>query len=184
MLDTETPQVVVRAELLQLLSVAETGLPVLVDARADARRARAWWRRSRRADRARLVPALLHAVRSEERGRRLDAGAGRADPRRREARAPRRVGRASARRARRTIGPTRARALASALVETARRVGLVAAADLRFVARVLTRLDETLPKMQTVGKLDDLDEFIGGAAPVRTLLGFAATDVFGKALEG
>jgi hypothetical protein len=70
-----------------------------------------------------------------------------------------------------------------AAIETARRVGLVGAGDLRFVARLLTRLDETLPKMQTVGKMDDLEEFIGGAPPVRSLLGFAATDAFGAAVS-
>ena len=69
-------------------------------------------------------------------------------------------------------------------VETARRVGLVASADLRFAARVITRLDETLPKMQTVGRIDDPDDFIAGAAPVRSLLGFAVTQAFGKALAG
>jgi hypothetical protein len=75
-------------------------------------------------------------------------------------------------------------ALHAAQIETARRVGLVAAADLRFAARVLGRIDETLPKMQTVGRIDDLDEFIAQAAPVRALLGFAVTPLFGKLLHG
>ena len=70
------------------------------------------------------------------------------------------------------------------IVDTARRIGLIAAADLRFVARLLTRLDESLPKMQTVGKIEDLDEFIGGALPVRALISFAASDAFGRALAG
>src|SRR5205823_12042629 len=72
----------------------------------------------------------------------------------------------------------------SALLESARRVGLVAAADLRFAARMITRLDESLPKLQTVGKIDDLDEFIATCAPVRGLLGFAVTPLFGKLLHG
>jgi hypothetical protein len=31
--------------------------------------------------------------------------------------------------------------------------------------------------------MEDLEEFIGGAPPVRTLLGFAATDAFGAAVS-
>ncbi len=69
-------------------------------------------------------------------------------------------------------------------LEVSRRVGLVGAADLRFAARVITRLDDTLPKMQTVGRIDDLDEFIAGAPPVRALLGFAVSPLFGRLLHG
>ena len=49
---------------------------------------------------------------------------------------------------------------------------------------VLTRLDETLPKMQTVGRIDDLDEFIGSVPPVRQLLQFAVSPLFGQLLHG
>ena len=73
--------------------------------------------------------------------------------------------------------------LANELVETARRVGLVAAADLRYPAKVLTRLDERLPKMPTAGRLDDLEDFFANAAPVRSLVSFAASSQFAKALE-
>jgi len=41
-----------------------------------------------------------------------------------------------------------------------------------------------LPKLQTAGRLEDLDTFIAGAPPVRTLVGFAVTSQFGKALRG
>jgi tetratricopeptide (TPR) repeat protein len=74
--------------------------------------------------------------------------------------------------------------VAAALIETARRVGLVAAADLRFTAKLLTRLDEALPKLPTAGKIEDLDEFFAGAAPVRSLVGFSVSPQFGRALEG
>jgi hypothetical protein len=69
------------------------------------------------------------------------------------------------------------------VTETARRVGLVAAGDVRFVARLLTRLDDTMAKMPTVGKLDDLDAFIAGAPPVQSLLSFAASDAYGRVLS-
>ena len=75
-------------------------------------------------------------------------------------------------------------ALYHGMLEVSRRVGLVGAADLRFAARVITRLDDTLPKMQTVGRIDDLDEFIAGAPPVRSLLGFAVSPLFGRLLHG
>jgi hypothetical protein len=72
--------------------------------------------------------------------------------------------------------------LEAALVATARRVALVCAADLRAAARVITRLDESLPRLQTVGRIDDLDEFIAATPPVRALAEFAVTASFGALL--
>jgi hypothetical protein len=69
------------------------------------------------------------------------------------------------------------------IVETSRRVALTATADLRFAAKLLTRLDPSLPKMPSAGKLDDMEEFLG-AAPLSGLAGFAASPRFGALVAG
>jgi hypothetical protein len=69
-----------------------------------------------------------------------------------------------------------------ALGETARRVGLVAAADLRFAAKLLTRLDDSMARLPSAGKMEELDEFFAGAPAARALVGFAASSIFGRAL--
>jgi hypothetical protein len=74
--------------------------------------------------------------------------------------------------------------LAWGAAETARRVGLVAGGELRFVARMMTRLEPELPKLQMSGKLPELEEFFAQAPSVLALLSFAATPAFGKALGG
>ena len=175
-LDAPNPSVVVKAELLQLLSVAETnflfasmleltrpGVRAVMGLAAD--------------ERPRMVPALVQAVGLAEPRPELEALAARLAG----LLGPERL--AALREPLGEAAPTAGRAFAG-LLDTARRVGLIAAADLRFVARLLTRLDETLPKMPTVGKIEDLDEFIGGAPPVRSLISFAASDAFGKAIAG
>ena len=68
--------------------------------------------------------------------------------------------------------------------ETARRVGLMATPDLRTAARLLTRLDDDLPKMPAGGPLSEMDTFISGAPPVKTLISFAASVEFGRVLNG
>ncbi|MSP61341.1 MAG: hypothetical protein EXR72_13550 [Myxococcales bacterium] len=174
-LDTPTPNIVVRAELLQLLSVAETSF-LFATLLEQGRRGPRLLGALAPEDRPRLVPALLAAV-----------GLGDATPEvtplmeriRSAVDGPVLAGWADQLRPLPAAATDGAR-FAQGIVETARRVGLIAAADLRFVARLLTRLDDTLPKLQTVGKIDDLDDFIGGVPAVRTLLGFAATDHFGK----
>ncbi len=74
--------------------------------------------------------------------------------------------------------------IAQAIWDGARRVGLVAAADLRFAAKLLTRLDESLPKLPTAGKVEDLDDFFASTPPARGLVSFASSPRFGRALEG
>ena len=154
-LDGDKRHVVVRAELLQLLSVAETAFlfATLLEQSPTGIRLLASLRPE---DRLRLVPALAAAWgRARRRCPGPRGGAGRI--RTRSPAGRRRVGRPPPRPRRRCRGrqpaPTRA-------ARGSRRVGLVGAADLRFAARVITRLDDTLPKMQTVGRIDDLDEFM------------------------
>jgi len=179
-LDGDRAQVVVRAELLQLLSVAETAFlfSLLLEQTRPGNRLMG---SLRLADRALLVPALFaacglceaapgaermaSAIRAATSGevragwtRRL-AGLGKADP------------------------DALGRDLCAGLYETALRVGLLGAADLRFAARVVIRLDESLPRMQTVGRIEDLDEFIAATPPVRALLAFAVTPQFGELLR-
>ena len=48
----------------------------------------------------------------------------------------------------------------------------------------MTRLDESLPRLQTVGRIDDLDEFVAGTPPVRELVIYAVSPRFGKLLHG
>jgi tetratricopeptide (TPR) repeat protein len=179
-LDGEQRHIVVRAELLQLLSLAETGF--LFSTLCELTRPGVRLLASLApAQRALLVPALFAAL-----------GIG-TSPSGAEAMAAKIREGVSADlrtewslRLRKLEGAPEAlgAALWQAMQETARRVGLVAAADLRFAGRMITRLDEALPKMQTVGKLDDLDDFIDHVPPVRSLLGFAVTPAFGQALKG
>jgi tetratricopeptide (TPR) repeat protein len=66
-------------------------------------------------------------------------------------------------------------ATAAALVEGARRVGLVAAGELRFAARLVARLDESEVKLPTTGSAEDLEKFFAGAPAARRLLAFAVS---------
>jgi hypothetical protein len=59
------------------------------------------------------------------------------------------------------------------MMETARRVAVVAAGELRFSAKVFGRLDEAAPKMPTAGRIEDLDTFFGASPPARTAAAFA-----------
>jgi tetratricopeptide (TPR) repeat protein len=74
------------------------------------------------------------------------------------------------------------RRFARAVSETARRVGLVAAGELRLAARTLPRLEESVPKLSVATKVEDLDGFFAEAPLVRALVGFALTHEFGLAL--
>jgi hypothetical protein len=69
---------------------------------------------------------------------------------------------------------------ADALLETTRRVGLVAATDVRGVARLLGRIDDTLPRLQSMGRLEELEHYLGASPPVRSLLAFAASATYGR----
>jgi hypothetical protein len=180
-LDGETPQVVVRAELLQLMSPPETGFlfATLVEmTRPGARLLASLGTAPGTEDRARVAQAIWAAVGLAEADARVQP---------------------LAQKIKETVPAARLQAWAQDLAgagspaervahtwrgveETARRVGLIAAADLRFVARLLTRLDESLPKMPTVGKVEDLEAFFDNAGALHPLIGFAASPGFGQFL--
>ncbi|MCC6997813.1 MAG: hypothetical protein IT370_24565 [Deltaproteobacteria bacterium] len=187
-LDSEVPTVIVRSEVLQLLPVAETNY--LFASTLELARPGARVLQSLSVDElGRLVPALLAACGLESSDNpdvralegRIRAGV---EPSKLGAWAERLREVAAEVAGKPGAGAAVAERLRHGVIETARRVGLVAAADVRFVARLMTRLDDGLPKMPTVGKLDDLDDFIGGAPTVQALLAFAATSAFGRALLG
>jgi tetratricopeptide (TPR) repeat protein len=66
-----------------------------------------------------------------------------------------------------------AKRLHNAMQETAWRVALIVSGDLRLAARLQTRHDETLTKMPSAGKLEDLSDFFASAASLRDLAAFA-----------
>jgi len=68
---------------------------------------------------------------------------------------------------------------AAGIQESARRVGTVAAGDLRLVMRVFSRMYEDIPKPRTVGKVDELDEYLAEVPQIQRLLAFAAAPEFG-----
>lgn len=184
----EAPHVLVRAELLQLLSQAETGFlfaSMIGLARPGARLLASL----PPAQRELLLPALAAAVGLCE----PSAASATLCQRIREGvPAERREAWAAVLRERLNLGTgdvqvqirEQGERLWNGLQETARRVGTVAAADLRFVARVLTRLDESLPKMPTVGKIEDVEAFFEGVPALQSLIGFAASPLFGNILSG
>jgi hypothetical protein len=62
----------------------------------------------------------------------------------------------------------------------ARRVGLIAAGELRFAAKLAARMDDAATKMPSTGKPEDLDEFFAGTAVARALAAFAASPTCGE----
>jgi hypothetical protein len=70
-------------------------------------------------------------------------------------------------------------AYAFGMAETARRLGAIAAADLRLVIRVFSRIYEEVPKPKTVGRVEELDDYLAEVPPLQRLLGFAASPEFG-----
>jgi tetratricopeptide (TPR) repeat protein len=68
------------------------------------------------------------------------------------------------------------------MMETARRVALIAAGELRFAAKIFSRLEEGAPKLPTAGRIEDLDAFVGASATVRNAIAFAASPRFGALL--
>ena len=71
-----------------------------------------------------------------------------------------------------------------ALAEAARRVGLVAAGEVRSAAKLVTRLEEAAPKIPSTGTAEDLEEFFASGAAARRLLAFAISPGFGALLTG
>ncbi|HEX8950389.1 MAG TPA: hypothetical protein VF945_01020, partial [Polyangia bacterium] len=70
------------------------------------------------------------------------------------------------------------------LAEAARRVGLVAAGEVRAAAKLVTRLEEAQPKIPSTGTAEELEQFFAGGAAARRLLAFALSPGFGALLTG
>ena len=175
-LDGEQAQVAVKAELLQLLSQPETGF-LFASLTELARPGVRLLASLPAADRGELVPALYAAIGLGEASTPVSTFL---SGKIREG-VPAETRERWANELKGHRAPDGEKLWLGAL-ETARRVGFVAAADLRFVARVLTRFDETLPKMPTVGKIEDLESFFDHATPVHQLIGFATSPRFAKLL--
>jgi tetratricopeptide (TPR) repeat protein len=71
-----------------------------------------------------------------------------------------------------------------AYLELARRVALIVSGEVRAAARLVTRLDESLPRLPSAGKLSDLSEFFAAARPLRELASFALTPLYGDLIGG
>ncbi|MBI5479113.1 MAG: hypothetical protein HY906_09665, partial [Deltaproteobacteria bacterium] len=65
------------------------------------------------------------------------------------------------------------------MTESARRLGTVAAADLRLVIRVFSRMYEEVPKPKTVGRVEEMDDYLVEVPALQRLLAFAASPEFG-----
>jgi tetratricopeptide (TPR) repeat protein len=174
--DEANPHVVVRADLFAMLGASETSALmalVLEQARPGARVIASL----APADAANLVRALFAAV-----GREVGGGA---------------EVQALAARIKSVAGPERlerwtaqlrdvddiADRLSEAVTEMARRVALVAGGELRFTCKLLSRLDDTLPKFPSTGTSDELEQFFAGAAVSRRLLAFAISPAFSGLLD-
>jgi hypothetical protein len=70
-----------------------------------------------------------------------------------------------------------------ALAEAARRVGLVASGEVRFAAKLVTRLDEAQPKIPSTGTAEELEQFFTSSPAARRLLAFAISPGFGALLN-
>jgi tetratricopeptide (TPR) repeat protein len=182
-LDADTPQVVLRADLVQLMAPGETNY-LFTLALEHARAGTRMFAALPQAERALLLPALLQVLGLEpaapEGAAPLVARIAAVIP---EDRRGELASRLAALDRGVLTSPGYGARVAEALIDTARRVALVAAADMRFPAKVLTRLDESLPKLPSAGKIDDLEEFLAGASPVRALVSFAASSQFARALD-
>lgn len=66
---------------------------------------------------------------------------------------------------------------------TARRAGLVAGADLRQVFRVMSRLEDAVPRPRVVARLDELDEYVANSEHLQDLVAFSASPKFGQILR-
>ena len=63
--------------------------------------------------------------------------------------------------------------LYEAAQETARRVSFLVCGELRMATRLLTRIDESLPKPPSAGKLEDLSDYFSSAPALRSRVAFA-----------
>lgn len=182
-LDVEPGQVVLRTDVLQFLPGPETNFHYvhLVELSRPGTRVVA---SLSPADRPRLVPALLAATGIADEPPEVAALAARI----RDGAPAERLSAWGARLGRLERGlledPDLGARYADGVLETARRVGLVAAGDVRAIARVLARIDESAPKLPAVGQPADLEGFLGASAAVRGLLGFAASRAFAAVVGG
>lgn len=174
-LDTKPAQVAVRAELLQLLAPQETSF--LFAALAELARPGGRLLASLdTASRAQLWSALQAASRGETPIAELQPWLAKLDV----AAAREHLQANAAAFGHWETLPTRGERLWRAIRDSAHRVGLLASGDLRFVARLFTRLDENLPKMPMVAKIDELDVFFAACSSLQELISFAASKTFGE----
>jgi tetratricopeptide (TPR) repeat protein len=65
----------------------------------------------------------------------------------------------------------------------ARRVGLLAGADLRQAFRVIARIEPEVPRPRVVARLEELDSYVGSSDVLRDIVAFAASPAFGQLLR-
>jgi hypothetical protein len=70
-----------------------------------------------------------------------------------------------------------------AYLELGRRMALTVSGEVRAAARLVTRLDENLPRLPSAGKLSDLSEFFAAARPLRELASFALSPLYGDLIR-
>jgi tetratricopeptide (TPR) repeat protein len=178
-LDGENPQVIVRAELIQLISVAEINFlftAMLEQTRPGARLISSVGPSGQLAD---LLGALAGACGL---GEAPASAAALVEKIKGGVPADRLAAWAEKLKEVNLLDEAMPMRLLADVVETGRRAGLIAAADLRFAIRILGKLDETLPKMPTLVPVQALDDFIDQAPPVRALIAFATSASCGKNL--
>lgn len=73
--------------------------------------------------------------------------------------------------------------LSDAAAETARRVSFLVCGELRMAARMLTRIDESLPKPPSAGKLEDLSDYFSSAPALRSRVAFVLSPVCSAQFE-
>ena len=66
---------------------------------------------------------------------------------------------------------------------TALRTGLLAGADMRQVFRVLSRLDESVPRPRVVARVEELDQYVDSSDLLKDLVAFASSPSFGDLLR-
>jgi hypothetical protein len=170
-LQTETPHIVARMDLFAVMSLQETNALfalMLEQARPGARLLAM-------TDPAELISSLLSAIGLKPRDGEplVDAIVGATSEPQRAA-----WNRALAEPGVQVVPET----AHEGMMETARRVALIAAGELRFAAKILSRLEEGSPKLPTAGRIEDLDTFVAASPTVRNAIAFAASPGFGALL--